>query len=107
MTTEKARSGATAGHGTLSLPRVDAALIRSTRRELDMTRAGFADRLGINRRTLERWEQGRSRPGREASALILLVRAYRDTLDRLASLARRRQVAKPRRHGRHGRMSAS
>jgi len=72
-----------------------------------MTRAAFADRLGINRRTLERWEQGRSRPGHEASALILLVRAYRDTLDRLASLEGRRQPARARHTGRSRRAPAS
>jgi putative transcriptional regulator len=70
----------------LHLPPVDGALIRRTRLSLGLTRAAFADRLGIKRRTLERWEQARSLPGPEASALILLVREFGDTLERLASL---------------------
>jgi putative transcriptional regulator len=51
-----------------------------------MSRSVFAYRLGVNLRTIERWEQGRSLPNEQAAALILLVRRYPDTLDRLASL---------------------
>jgi putative transcriptional regulator len=72
----------------LQLPRVDAEMIRATRRRLGMSRSVFAYRLGVNLRTIERWEQGRSLPNEQAAALILLVRRYPDTLDRLASLAR-------------------
>ncbi len=72
----------------LQLPRVDAETIRATRRQLGMSRSVFAYRLGVNLRTIERWEQGRSLPNEQAATLILLVRRYPDTLDRLASLAR-------------------
>jgi len=71
----------------LSLPAVDERLIRTTRERLHMSRAAFARRLGVNPRTLERWEQGRSKPNDQAAALILLVRKYPDTLSRLESLA--------------------
>ena len=71
----------------LSLPEVDEHLIRTTRERLHMSRAAFAHRLGVNPRTLERWEQGRSRPNDQAAALILLVRKYPDTLSRLETLA--------------------
>lgn len=71
----------------LSLPRVDERLIRSTRERLRMSRHAFAYRLGVNPRTLERWEQGRSKPNDQAAALILLVRKYPDTLKRLEQLA--------------------
>jgi hypothetical protein len=37
-------------------------------------------------RTLERWEQGRSKPNEQAAALIWLVLKYPDTFDRLESL---------------------
>ena len=37
-------------------------------------------------RTVERWEQGRSRPPESAAALILMAQKYPDTFDRLASL---------------------
>ena len=71
----------------LSLPSVNDRLIRTTRERLHMSRAAFAHRLGVNPRTLERWEQGRSKPNDQAAALILLVRKYPDTLDRLERLA--------------------
>jgi putative transcriptional regulator len=71
----------------LSLPAVNDRLIRTTRERLRMSRAAFAHRLGVNPRTLERWEQGRSKPNDQAAALILLVRNYPDTLDRLERLA--------------------
>jgi putative transcriptional regulator len=71
----------------LSLPAVSEGVIRTTRERLHMSRAAFAHRLGVNPRTLERWEQGRSKPNDQAAALILLVRKYPDTLDRLERLA--------------------
>ena len=71
----------------LSLPQVDERVIRTTRERLHMSRAAFAHRLGVNPRTLERWEQGRSKPNDQAAALILLVRKYPDTLNRLETLA--------------------
>lgn len=52
-----------------------------------MSRQVFALKLGVNPRTLERWEQGRSKPNEQAAALIWLVRKYPDTLERLESLS--------------------
>ncbi|HZD48619.1 MAG TPA: helix-turn-helix domain-containing protein [Silvibacterium sp.] len=71
------------------LPSVDSALIRDTRERLQCSRAVFARRLHINERTLEKWEQGRARPNPQAAALLLLVRQYPDTLQRLERLTRR------------------
>jgi putative transcriptional regulator len=70
----------------LHLPRVSGETVRDTRRRLGMSRSVFAYGLGVNVRTVERWEQGRSQPNEQAAVLILLVRRYPDTLDRLASL---------------------
>ena len=64
-------------------PRVDAKTIRETRERLRMSQGVFARKLRVNRRTLERWEQGRSRPNDQAATLILLVRRFPDTLERL------------------------
>ena len=69
------------------LPKVDSKLIRDTRRRLQCSRAVFARRLHINERTLEKWEQGRARPNPQAAALVLLVRRYPDTLERLERVA--------------------
>ena len=69
------------------LPRVTAALVRETRERLNMSQQVFALKLRVNPRTLERWEQGRSRPNDQAAALILLVRRFPDTVDRLEAIA--------------------
>ncbi len=69
------------------LPKVDSRLIRDTRQRLRCSRAVFARKLRINERTLEKWEQGRARPNPQAAALVLLVRAYPDTLQRLEEVA--------------------
>jgi len=71
----------------LTLPPIDEQIIRSTRERLQMSRPAFAYRIGVNPRTLERWEQGRSKPNDQAAALILLVRKYPDMLKRLQQLA--------------------
>ena len=72
---------------TAPLPKVDSKLIRDTRRRLHCSRAVFARKLRINERTLEKWEQGRAKPNPQAAALVLLVRKYPDTLERLERVA--------------------
>jgi putative transcriptional regulator len=69
------------------LPKVDSKLIKDTRKNLHCSRAVFARKLRINERTLEKWEQGRARPNPQAAALVLLVRRFPDTLERLEQLA--------------------
>jgi putative transcriptional regulator len=71
------------------LPKVDSRLIRDTRKKLRCSRAVFARKLRINERTLEKWEQGRAKPNPQAAALVLLVRNYPDTLERLDRVASR------------------
>lgn len=68
---------------------VDADLIRDTRERLHVSRAVFARRLRVSTRTLENWEQGRARPNAQAAALILMVRQFPDTLDKLSELGHR------------------
>ncbi len=71
----------------ISLPELAPEVVRETREALHMSRQVFAFKLGVNPRTLERWEQGRSKPNEQATALIWLVRRYPDTLERLESLS--------------------
>jgi putative transcriptional regulator len=71
------------------LPRVNAGTIRETRERLNFSRPVFARKLHINERTLEKWEQGRAKPNPQAATLLLLVRRYPDTLDRLENIAGR------------------
>jgi putative transcriptional regulator len=71
----------------IALPPLEPRVVRETRESLHMSRQVFAFKLGVNPRTLERWEQGRSKPNEQAAALIWLVRKYPDTLERLESLS--------------------
>ena len=70
----------------LPLLEIDAKLIRETREQLNLSRAVFARQLRVSTRTLENWEQGRSKPNAQASTLILMVRKYPDTLEKLSTL---------------------
>lgn len=51
---------------------------------LGVSRPVMAHYLRTNDRTLENWEQGRSKPNDQACTLIRLVEKYPDMLDRLA-----------------------
>jgi putative transcriptional regulator len=44
-------------------------------------------KLRINERTPEKWGQGRGKPNPQTAALVLLVRRYADTLERLEKVA--------------------
>lgn len=68
-------------------PTINAATILDTREKLHMSRAVFANKIGVSVRTLEKWEQGTIVPNDQAAALILLVRKYPDTLQRLEDIS--------------------
>ncbi len=69
------------------LPKVDSKPIKDTRKKLRCSRAVFARKSPINERTLEKWEQRRATPNRQAAALVLLVRKCPETLERLEEVA--------------------
>lgn len=66
--------------------KINATLIRDTRKQLHLSRAVFAACLRVKLRTLEKWEQGITTPNDQAAALILMARKYPDTLNRLSEL---------------------
>lgn len=68
------------------LPALTPDAIRGIRNRLDVSRPVFAHMIRVPVRTVERWEQGRSRPPDSAAALILMAQKYPDTFERLASL---------------------
>ncbi len=68
------------------LPELTPETIRGIRSRLDVSRAVFAHMIRVPVRTVERWEQGRSRPPDAAAALVLMADKYPDTFERLASL---------------------
>jgi putative transcriptional regulator len=53
---------------------------------MHISRAVFARRLRVSTCTLENWEQGRARPNAQAAALILMVRKFPNTLEKLSGL---------------------
>ena len=71
----------------LVLPKLSPTKIRKIRDALNLSRAALAQMLQVNVRTLENWEQGRTEPNEQAVALLLLVDAYPDTLQRLREIA--------------------
>ncbi len=46
----------------------------------------FAQALGVSKRTLENWEQGRAQPTGAARRLLMLAARFPDTLPRLAGI---------------------
>jgi len=58
----------------------------SARTHSGMSQAEFAAALGVSKRTLENWEQGRAEPTGPAKVLLGLVAKYPDTVKRLAKI---------------------
>ena len=47
--------------------------VRSIRRRSGLSQAAFAERYGLNLRTLQDWEQGRAQPDGPARAYLLVI----------------------------------
>lgn len=60
--------------------------ILSIRNKYHMSRAVFAHHLHTSTRTLEKWEQGVSKPNQQATTLLFLTDKYPDTIKRLGAL---------------------
>lgn len=60
--------------------------IRAVRKQFNMSRAVFASYLHTSIRTLEKWEQGLSKPNDQAVTLLKLTEKYPDTMDRLQAI---------------------
>ena len=58
----------------------------SARAQSGMSQAEFAKTMGVSRRTLENWEQGRAQPSGAARRLLQLAARYPDTVQRLAHI---------------------
>jgi len=65
---------------------VSAADLLALRQRLHLSRPVLARYLRTNPRTLENWEQGRSRPNAQAALLIRMVDKFPDTVDRLQAV---------------------
>lgn len=60
--------------------------VLSARSHAGLSQAEFAAALGVSKRTLENWEQGRAKPTGPAEVLLNLVASYPDTIKRLAKI---------------------
>lgn len=60
--------------------------IMAARARSGLSQSDFANALGISRRTLENWEQGRAEPTGAARRLLKLAAQYPDTVERLAAI---------------------
>ncbi|MCP4414105.1 MAG: transcriptional regulator [Gammaproteobacteria bacterium] len=60
--------------------------IVNLRENFNMSRGLFAKYLHTSSRTLENWEQGRSKPNEQAVTLLKLVKSHPETLSHIAAL---------------------
>ncbi len=67
-------------------PQVTSSELIALREKMNLSRAVFARHLRTNERTLENWEQGRSRPNAQAVLVIKLVERFPETLRQLAAI---------------------
>ncbi|MGQ5525168.1 helix-turn-helix domain-containing protein [Chitinimonas sp. PSY-7] len=67
-------------------PELSAEELVALRKKLHLSRSVFARYLRTEPRTLESWEQGRTKPNAQAVLLIRLVEHYPDTVERLATV---------------------
>ena len=65
----------------------------SARSHAGLSQADFAQALGVSKRTIENWEQGKAEPTGPAKVLLNLVAKYPDTVRRLAKMRPQDQVA--------------
>jgi putative transcriptional regulator len=71
-----------AGRRTVVQPR---SLIARARLRTGLTQAQFAALLGVSRRTLEQWEQGRREPSGAAKTLIRVAELHPEILREIAA----------------------
>lgn len=60
--------------------------LMAARAQSGLSQADFAQALGVSRRTLENWEQGRAEPTGAARRLLKLAARFPDTLQRLSAI---------------------
>lgn len=60
--------------------------IMAARARSGLSQSEFASSLGVSKRTLENWEQGRSEPTGAARRLLQLAARFPDTVERLATI---------------------
>ena len=54
--------------------------IKGIRKKLDVSQAEFAEMIGVSKRTLQEWEQGRCKPTGAALKLLMIARRHPEAL---------------------------
>ena len=72
------------GGGKQSVVEPRSPIVRA-RLKAGLTQVQFAALLGVSRRTLEHWEQGRRKPSRAAKTLIKVAELHPDVLRKIAA----------------------
>lgn len=67
--------------------------VLSARSHAGLSQAEFAAAIGVSKRTLENWEQGRAKPTGPAEVLLNLVASDPGTMKRLAKIKRNELAA--------------
>ena len=73
-----------AGGGRRSVVEPRSQIVRA-RLKAGLTQTQFAALLGVSRRTLEQWEQGRRKPSRAAKTLIKVAELHPEVLRKIAA----------------------
>jgi len=59
--------------------------VREVRARTKLTRARFAERFGLDSRTVEQWEQGRRKPDKSSETYLRLIEKAPDTVAELVA----------------------
>lgn len=70
----------------LDVPEIKPNEILELRQNLRLSRTVFAHAIRTNPRTVESWEQGRSKPNPQAALLIKLVEKFPETFNNLRAI---------------------
>lgn len=70
------KAGKAARRTVVNIP----AEIKSIREKMDLSQAEFAELLGVSKRTLQEWEQGRCKPTGAALKLLLVAQRHPEAL---------------------------
>ncbi len=64
------------------VPNPSARDVRCIRTDLGLSQSVFAERFGLNVRTVQEWEQGRSVPDQPARVLLWVIKTAPETVER-------------------------
>jgi DNA-binding transcriptional regulator YiaG len=76
---------------------MDGAQIRSLRKQLGLTQEEFAHEIGVTFATVNRWENGKSKPSRLATKILTVLDEKTSALKKRKTTRRAKKTARRRR----------